>query len=101
MSTTETVVERSSDSESPSMAVVAAVSKAVDADPTKIEPLYATIDPDALDQFVQSTGRHGAQSIDKVQFTMEGCTVVVHGSGRVTVTPPEAAEHDARVEDSD
>lgn len=38
----------------PSMAVVETVAIALDMEPTGLEPLYETIDPDALDTFIHS-----------------------------------------------
>ena len=70
--------------------VVRAVADELQVDPFDIDPLYDTIDPDALESLFQTgTPSHYA---DRVEFTIEGCTVGVHGTGKIDVTSPAEAE---------
>lgn len=73
----------------PSTAVVETVSIATDTDPATIEPLYESVDPDALDEFIRS---HGTSSIDSdttASFTFAGYTVSIRSNGTVVVCPTE------------
>lgn len=78
--------------------VITAVATAIDADPLEMDPLYDSIDPDALDRLC---GPSTASPTLQLQFSLAGCEVEVRGDGTVTVTPPEATrersgESDAR-----
>lgn len=64
---------------SPSLRIVAAVSDAIDADPTSIPPLYDTVDPEALDRLLD------AETAIEVVFEYEGHAVEITGDGTVTV----------------
>lgn len=81
-----------------SRTVISAVAEATDTDPTEIEPLYETLDPDALDRLFQRNPMAPYSFDGRVSFTMEGCDVVVHADQRVTVTPPEGDRTDDRTE---
>lgn len=72
-----------SDTTPPSMQVVKAVADHEGTDPVGlVEPLYDTIDPDALDAlFDGPSDRHG-----KITFRYHGYRVTVHSDGRVDVT---------------
>jgi hypothetical protein len=65
----------------PATAVIEAVSAVVDRDPTEIEPLYGTIDPDALNSAIRS----GADAATTVSFPFAGRRVTVHGTGEIAV----------------
>lgn len=56
----------------------------------ELDPLFETIDPDALDSLFQTP--EPAHHDDRVEFSMEGCQVTVFGTGRIDVTPPAEAE---------
>jgi hypothetical protein len=62
------------------------VANALDVDPLDIDPLYESIDPDALNDLF----RDPAQSFSerRVEFTIQGCDVVVYGDGEVEVAAP-------------
>lgn len=79
------------DAVGPSTAVVGAVSAVVGADPTELAPLYATVDPDALDALVG--GRHPSGHVS-VSFTLAGHDVTL-SAGRVVVRPTGPVETDA------
>lgn len=63
--------------------VVCAVANANGVDTTDLEPLYDSIDPEALDALFKP-GVDGT-----VRFAYEGCDVVVHGDGNVRVDGAE------------
>lgn len=90
--TTETVTNtcRSGDV---SETVVMAVAEAKDVDPVDLEPLYTTVDPDALNNVFRPTVGCSTSTM-KLSFSMADCQVVVKGDGDVVVTPPE--ENDER-----
>jgi hypothetical protein len=72
----------------PSTAVIKAVSIAVNAEPTAIEPLYGAIDPEALDRLLdRSSGTCQTDAGVSVSFTFAGCEVRVHSAGTVAVQP--------------
>ncbi|ADB59977.1 hypothetical protein Htur_1085 [Haloterrigena turkmenica DSM 5511] len=76
---------RPPDDRPPSERVVEAVAAAAGTSPLDFEPtLYETIDPEALDSLVRS----GSETL-RVRFRYGECTVVVTGSGRVDVSPPD------------
>ena len=68
----------------PSVAAVRLLSVASNADPTAIEPLGETVDPDTLDRLVPSMG---AES--KLAFTHHCLSVVLYGDGTATVAPED------------
>lgn len=69
--------------------VITAVAAVTDADPLEMEPLYETIDPDALDRLCRPSD---ASPTLQLQFSLAGCRVEVRGDGTVTVTPPATVE---------
>ncbi len=72
--------------DSPSEAVVHAVAAVVDAPVDELEPLYSTVDSEALDAvFDPSYG--GTPTIAQVTFSYEGTTVTVWSSGVIEVEP--------------
>jgi len=63
--------------------VADALGEALDADPMAVDPLYHSIDPDALDSlFVGRTDPAAAE----LTFVHEGCSVTVRGDGEVRAT---------------
>ena len=70
-----------------SATLVRAVADLADEDPLAIDPLYETIDPDTLNEFV------GADELPDVAgtvtFTYEGLEVTVHASGLLELAPVE------------
>lgn len=67
--------------------VIREVADALGVDPMELDPLYETIDPDALDDLFRD--RTPSDVEDRVEFSMEGCEVIVYGVGIIDVTPPE------------
>ncbi|SFS08090.1 hypothetical protein SAMN05216559_3350 [Halomicrobium zhouii] len=77
--------------ELPSESVVRAVAAVTGTEPMALDPLYGSIDPDALDAVVESaptTGEEGLTS--SVRFRYQGTTVTIHGDGRTIVSPVAA-----------
>ncbi|MFC4549492.1 MULTISPECIES: HalOD1 output domain-containing protein [Halorussus] len=72
------------DEATPSERVVAAVAAATNRDQTDVGPLYHAIDPDALDRLFETT-RQATRGVGRVEFSIAGCDVVVHGDGAVEV----------------
>lgn len=67
--------------------VIREVADALDVDPMELDPLYETIDPDALNDLFRD--RNPSDVDDRVEFLMEGCEVIVYGVGTIDVTPLE------------
>lgn len=65
--------------------VVDEVANVLNADPLDLDPLYETIDPEALDSLFQSSSETGA--VGRVEFEYEDCLVTVFDTGDVTVIP--------------
>ena len=72
-------------STAPSMAVIETVAIALDREPTTIEPLYESIDPDALDALLRSNGSSAAANGVTVSFVVADRQVTVHSRGDVVV----------------
>jgi len=77
------------ESVSPSTAVIETVSIAANSDPSTIEPLYGSVDPDALDDLIRSDGASSTNSATTVSFTFAGHEVNLHSNGTVVVRPIE------------
>ena len=76
-------------STSPSTAVIDTVATAVDTDPINMQPLYESVDPDALDTLIQSNGAATERGTVTVSFVFAGRQVTVHSTGEVVVRPSE------------
>ena len=70
-----------------SVAVIATLADVMDTDPVELSPLYATVDPGALDALVQV--RNGTTGDTHVTFTHEGHKIRVHSYGVITITLPD------------
>jgi len=79
----------------PSSAVIETVAVASDREPTRFEPLYGAIDPDALNALVRSKGGEPAGERTTVTFEFAGQCVTVRGGGAVMVRPVEPGLGDA------
>ena len=66
----------------PSVAVVRLLSVATDSDPTAIEPLGETVDPDALDRLLLSMDEES-----RLEFTYDCLSVSLHGDGTIAAEP--------------
>lgn len=72
--------------QTPSMAVVAAVADARGVDPLALEPLANSIDPEALDRLFEDTYGGQPRMVGRVTFEVAGCEVTVTRAGGVSVT---------------
>ena len=81
-----------SERDSVCLSVVSAVARAVDTDPSRLEPLATAVDPDALERLVADGNDEGGERA--VTFTMAGCRVVVDAGGDITVTRPDESDGD-------
>lgn len=79
-------IEESSLEESVSETVVSAVAEVTDTDPLSLEPLYTTIDPDALNALLERDQRRFDRSLTRVEFSYCGCDIVVTADGGVRVS---------------
>ena len=68
----------------PSMAVIATLAEVMAADPVELDPLYSTIDPEALDALVRV--RNGTTGDIHVSFTHEDHAITVFSYGVVTIS---------------
>lgn len=75
-----------------SQRVVAKVAAATDTDPLELDPLYRSIDPDALDSLFSGDTAVPRETEGFVQFSTSGCEVVVRADGAVEVTPEAESE---------
>lgn len=65
--------------EAVSQEIITEVASTKDVDALDLDPLYAAIDPDAVDTLVER-GFDGS-----IEFRYEGCRVTVDGEGRIRV----------------
>lgn len=79
----QTLTTRPTQQSSVSAAVVSAVAALTDTEPTSMEPLYGTIDADALDTLFEPTVGEEKRGPERITFTYQGCDVVVSGDGTV------------------
>lgn len=66
--------------------VVREVADALDTDPLGLDPIYESIDPDALNDLFRKPADPFHER--RVEFTLQGCDVVVYGAGEVEVAAP-------------
>ena len=76
-----------------SMAIVATLANVTDTDPTDLRPLYAAVDPDAVNALVSARPR--AHGDTYITFTHEGHEIQVASSGVVTITRTDHAPEEA------
>lgn len=73
----------------PSTAVIQTVAIASDREPASLEPLYKTVDPDALDALLGSSEIYSTDGDTTVSFVFAGHDVLVEKDGTVVVGPVE------------
>lgn len=74
------------DGETATWNVIDAISEVTGTPPTELQPLYETIDPDALDQLIESSSENPSRSAETtVSFYHEGCAVTIEAGGQLTV----------------
>lgn len=85
---TDVVRCRWTSDEPPASQVIHAVAAASGVPPDRLDPLYETVDPDALNRLFPSD----AASEAAVHFRYAGHDVTVRSDGIITVTPPRLEE---------
>ncbi|MDG5775092.1 hypothetical protein QA599_01425 [Haloarculaceae archaeon H-GB1-1] len=68
-----------------SMAVIATLAEVMGDDPVELDPLYSTVNPDALDALVRV--RTGTDGDVHVTFTHEDHAITVYSYGVVSIAP--------------
>ncbi|PSQ46321.1 hypothetical protein BRD15_09595 [Halobacteriales archaeon SW_6_65_15] len=71
----------------PSETLIIAVADIAGVDPLEIDPLFDTVDPEKLDDFVESGG--APEVGGRMEFTFADHDVTVHASGLFDVRPVE------------
>jgi len=66
----------------PSVAVIRLISVMMNCDPTAVEPLGESVDPDALDRLLLSMDEES-----KLQFTHLYLSVLLYGDGTASISP--------------
>lgn len=74
-----------------SATVVRAVANVTNTPPTELDPLYESIDVDALDQLFDGPNGDSWQDTSWVSFRYHDCTVEVYATGTIRVTLDEDA----------
>lgn len=70
-----------------SEAVVASLLEVMDRDPIELDPLYASINTDALDELVRV--QDTTASDVSITFTIDKYAITVYSYGTVAIAPPE------------
>lgn len=73
------------DSESPSEKAIRKLATAEGIDQADLDPIFNSVEPDALDAIFQNLSNGPARDEGKVEFTHEGYTVTVHADGGVSI----------------
>lgn len=71
--------------------VVHAVAIVTNTPPTEFDPLFESINPDALNHLFNRRGGDAQQDTSWVSFRYNGCTVQVSVTGTIEITPDEDA----------
>lgn len=66
--------------------VIAAIAALTGTPPAKLQPLYETIDPDALERVLESASDPCRRSTLSISFPYEGCEVTIRADGRLDVS---------------
>lgn len=69
----------------PSEAVITALAEAKDVEPTELDPLYETIDGEALDQLFTSRDGEEATPSRTFRFSVESWNIFIDANGSVVV----------------
>ena len=88
---TPSTVERSAENETLTETIVIAVADATGVDPLDLDPLYDSVDPDALGRAFESTDEDGTATTDQLTFAYADCEVTVRADRSVVAAPTSAA----------
>jgi hypothetical protein len=75
--------------ELPSTVVVTAVAAVAETDPLDLEPLRASVDPDALDALFRQTPGGRVRSSGQTEFRFADHHVTVDATGEIRVSPEQ------------
>lgn len=90
------VIDREFDGDAPHVAVAQAVGSLLDADPGELEPLFDSLDPEALDALCRGEPRARL----RVSFVYQGCSVTVQcGESTVHVAASTAPSRGGKPDD--
>lgn len=78
----------------PSTAVIETVAIATNREPTGLDSLFETVDPEALDALVRSSGPHTTERDVTVRFGFAGHDVTVQNNGMVVIEP-DGSRHES------
>ncbi|WP_081443517.1 HalOD1 output domain-containing protein [Haloterrigena turkmenica] len=72
--------------ESASQAIIRGIAAVKGVPPRNFQPLYDSVDPEALDGLLEHSRRHSTDT--SVEFTHDGCSVLVRSDGEITISYP-------------
>lgn len=72
--------------DTPCEAVVTAVAVATNEEITDLDPIYRTVDPDALNSLATTAGESPSSGVGQISFTYSECMVTLYHDGRLTIT---------------
>ena len=70
----------------PSTAVIELIAEESGQDPTELEPLYDSVDPDALEQLIRGNGANQHDNTVSVSFAYNEYAVVIQSGGLVELS---------------
>lgn len=71
----------------PSTAIVETIAEATGDNPTSLEPLYESVDPDALNALLTSVPSPTAGRDLRISLSVDGHAITVFGDGGIVVRP--------------
>lgn len=77
------------DDESIPTAVIMGVAAITNTPPTDLDPMFETLDPDALDQLFHPSARGSSRDAGWVSFHLNGCAVRIYATEEIEITPDE------------
>jgi len=80
--------DRQSD-ESLTTTISRAIAIVLNTPPTELDPLYETVDADALNQLFTEPTDTALHDAGRVSFRVNDCAVKVHATGLIEITPAE------------
>ena len=75
-----------------SLDIVNCVAEKEHTDPLELPPLYDAVDPDALDDLVESGRQNGTTQSGRIEFQYNGYTVIVEFGNAPEITVKEGPE---------
>lgn len=83
------LVEFDPETDSAARSVVTAVADRLGTAPTSLDPLYDTIDPEALDRTITSVATQPGPGDAEIRIRYHGHTLTVHSYGFVEIAPED------------